>query len=142
MAEVAIPMAALGIMYIISNNNNNSNDDSIENYRNINELPDNLRRSKKTSQVDLRDLKSNVVAYRGTKNNTDDFFKPQENKMNNMKAQQQEFESLSGKRMTAGNLQHNNMVPFFGSKVTQNSGDAYSSVSISLLRREVISSLF
>ena len=128
MAEVAIPMAALGIMYIISNNNNNSNEDSIENYRNINELPDNLRTSKRSSQADLRDLKSNVVAYRGTKNNTDDFFKPQENKTNNMKAHQQEFESLSGKRMIAGNLQHNNMVPFFGSKVTQNSGDAYSSV--------------
>ena len=30
-----------------------------------------------------------------------------------------EFHSLSGNKLTAKDLKHNNMVPFFGSKVTQ-----------------------
>ena len=36
-----------------------------------------------------------------------------------------QFQSLSGKQMTKEDLTHNNMVPFFGSKVTQQTGGTY-----------------
>ena len=33
------------------------------------------------------------------------------------------FQSLTGETVNSSSLEHNNMVPFFGSKVTQGTGD-------------------
>lgn len=138
MAEIAVPILALGAMYIMSNDknevksaNSEHNNNAIEGFRNPNqyidkdELPNTKIPPTNYPVEDLKDMNSNPSKYSGAKNAVDNFYLPE----NYQKALQQEndvqFQSLSGKQMTKEDLTHNNMVPFFGSKVTQQTGGTY-----------------
>ena len=130
MAEVAIPIAVLGAMYIISNKN-----DKKENYSNIKQTLTNtkpiVKNFPKKNYDDLLN-QTNVQTYSGYKNANEEYYKPTGYKKalrqqtkglhgGNQKSENLTFESLTGNRVHTSNLEHNNMVPFFGSKVTQSS---------------------
>ena len=121
MVEVAIPMAVLGVMYIISNKDNETK--KKEGFHNR-PLP-----NVKVPQINYpiqprKDLlnRTNVQTYAGYKNKNENLYQPegyknaQYNKNNN---RMDEFTSLTGHVVGAEGLEHNNMVPFFGSKITQ-----------------------
>ena len=131
MAEVAIPIAVLGAMYIISN----KNDNKIENYSNIKQTLTNTKPIVKNfPKKNFDDLlnQTNVQTYTGYKNANEAYYKPtgykqalrQETKGlhgGTKKTEELRFESLTGNQVAHSSLEHNNMVPFFGSKVTQSS---------------------
>ena len=122
MAEVAIPLAALGIMYIISNKENNKKEGFHTNQRLPNEkLP--VKNYPNDTKKDLLN-ETNVQTYSGYKNKNDNLFQPSGYKkaMENNSNSLEGFTSLTGENVQAKDLEHNNMVPFFGSKITQNTG--------------------
>jgi len=135
MAEVAIPIAVLGAMYIISN----KNDNKVENYSNINHsLPNKKQIVRNFPKKNFDDLlnETNVQTYSGYKNGSEELYKSTGYKDiakkrrnlkakglhgNNKESEELRFESLTGNVVKSSSLEHNNMVPFFGSKVTQSS---------------------
>ena len=124
MAEVAIPMAVLGVMYIISNKDKEK--EKKEAFQNQS-LP-NVKRPVRNYPVDKkRDLlnETNVQTYQGYRNKNENYYQPTGYKkaleLNEKKVGQ--FQSLTGETISSKGLEHNNMVPFFGSKVTQGTGE-------------------
>ena len=150
MAEVAIPLAALGIMYIISNKENNQKEGFHTNQRLPNEkLP--VKNYPKDTKKDLLN-ETNVQTYSGYKNKNDNLFQPTGYKkaMENNSNSVEGFTSLTGENVQAKDLEHNNMVPFFGSKITQNIGsrgnegilDLYTGTGSQEKKKEGIAPLF
>ena len=127
MAEIAIPLLGLGAMYLISNNksdpipkegfNNNLTHQS-KNTSIINRQP----MARNFPVVKKQDLTDTVQQYHGQKSGVEHYFNPNiydtKNKTN--VNTDKTFESLSGTKIKNNDLEHNNMVPYFGSKVTQN----------------------
>ena len=130
MVEVAIPIAVLGVMYIISNKDNEK--EKKEAFHNK-PLP-NVKNKIINYPVDHRkDLlnETNVQTYQGYKNANDNLYQPTGYKKALKENEQHinEFTSLTGESMHTKDIEHNNMVPFFGSKITQNNtGKGYESV--------------
>ena len=127
MAEIAIPIAVLGGMYIISNKNNRKETfkSQINNYVKppIVNYPKELRN-------DLLN-ETNVQTYQGYKNKNENLYQPTGYKkaLENNENKVGQIQSLTGNTIAASNFEHNNMVPFFGSKITQSSTDkGYESV--------------
>jgi len=150
MAEVAIPIAVLGAMYIISNKNSNKK----ENYQNINTMLPNTKPIVKNFPKKNRDdllNQTNVQTYSGYKTSNEALYQPTGYKKaleNNGK--NSNFESLTGNVVNSGSLEHNNMVPFFGSKVTQSSDikgyigllDTYTGSGNNSVKKQGIAPLF
>ena len=127
MAEVAIPIAVLGAMYIISNNKNNEKKDLVEKFtqRNINNsVKPRVENYPTDNKKDILN-ETNVQTYRGFKSGQEDFYLPEhyEAALKKEKSKLQRFESLTGNTINPSELEHNNMVPFFGAKITQSSAD-------------------
>ncbi|MAR51032.1 MAG: hypothetical protein CML42_07890 [Rhodobacteraceae bacterium] len=126
--EVAIPVLALGVMYLISNKENIPQPNQ-ENYENINNnhLP-NVKQQHPTNypKETNTDLQNNVCRYPSETAVSDKYFqkdryeKSLEDK--SIPENTKQFTSLTGNKITKQDLKHNNMVPFFGSKVTQRTG--------------------
>ena len=121
MAEIAIPLAVLGGMYIISNKNNNKETfkSQINNYV----KPPVINYPKEIREDLLNE--TNVQTYQGYKNQNENFYQPTGYKkaLENNESKVGEIQSLTGNTITSSNFEHNNMVPFFGSKITQSSTD-------------------
>ena len=121
MAEVAIPIAVLGVMYIISNKDNEK--EKKEGFHNK-PLPNVRNRTINYPVDNKKDLlnETNVQTYQGYKNANDNLYQPTGYKKALKENEQNinEFTSLTGESMHANDIEHNNMVPFFGSKITQN----------------------
>ena len=122
--EIAIPIVALGDMYIISNqkkekkkNNSIKEKNYKENFgnRKINTLPEKNYPVDDTSQ---QAYKRNLNYYSGANENTE---LPKYNPGSNITDQYKstKFESLTGETMSPEELTHNNEVPYFGSNITQ-----------------------
>ena len=127
MAEIAIPIAVLGGMYIISNKNNKKENfkSQINNY-----IKPPIINYPKEVRNDLLN-ETNVQTYQGYKNKNENLYQPTGYKkaLENNENKVGEIESLTGNTISASNFEHNNMVPFFGSKITQSSTDkGYESV--------------
>ena len=160
MAEVAIPIAVLGAMYIISNKNDNKR----ENYSNIKQTLTNtkpiVKNFPKKNYDDLLN-QTNTQTYSGYKNGNEEYYKPTGYKKalrrqkkglhgGDKKTEQLTFESLTGNRVNSSSLEHNNMVPFFGSKVTQSSDvkgyegllDIYTGSGNNSVKKEGIAPMF
>ena len=131
--ELAIPLIAFGGLYVASNQNSDNKNNKKEGYENIgktkNSLPNNdpLPINYPTmSQV----KNTNPNKYRDPNTVTDRYFKPsiyQEYKngpdqFGNM-SKTNEFTSLSGNTVSKTDFKHNNMAPFFGSKVLGSTQD-------------------
>ena len=110
MAEIAIPIAVLGVMYIISNNKNKK-----EGYENIS-LPVQQRIVNYPSDR-KKDLlnETNVQTYSGYRNASENYYQPTGYKkaLKNKEQKVKQFKSLTGNVMQTGDMEHNNMVPFF-----------------------------
>jgi len=122
MAEIAIPLAVLGGMYIISNKNNSKKETFKSQINNYVSPP--VINYPKEIRDDLLN-ETNVQTYQGYKNKNENLYQPtgykkaleiNENKVG-------EIQSLTGNTIMSTEFEHNNMVPFFGSKVTQSSTD-------------------
>ena len=129
--ELVIPLIGLGAMYIISNQNNEEKKKEYETMRenftgNTNQrlfnhgFKTNLKTPQKNYPVENKELvKKDINYYSGANPNVE---MPNYNpKMKEQDTQKDvhNFKSLTGKEMDPCELKHNNMVPFFGSSVTQ-----------------------
>tara|TARA_B100001094_G_C18168338_1_gene793529 strand:- start:563 stop:2341 length:1779 start_codon:yes stop_codon:yes gene_type:complete len=121
MAQLAIPLIALGGFYIISNHNKNAdeeNEETIEKFTNKeSNIPVNY------PIVNNKSLTDNVNNYPNANQSTDKYFdynitkkvlenNPEESVGSNKKVHM----SLTGEPIDNNNFEHNNMAPFFGSK--------------------------
>ncbi len=144
MAEVAIPLMAMGAMYIISNQNKEENF-TVRNTSS--QLPNTNPMVKNYPVLDKNAVKYETSAYRGANPDTD--FKPY-NPTSNVKAENsgKDFVSLSGNKMRPGELQHNNMVPYFGSSITQSTVghegllDSYTGAGSQIIEKQSQAPLF
>tara|TARA_B100000073_G_scaffold134586_1_gene110348 strand:- start:10900 stop:12663 length:1764 start_codon:yes stop_codon:yes gene_type:complete len=148
MAEIAIPIAVLGGMYIISNKNNRKETfkSKINNY-----VKPPIINYPKENREDLLN-ETNVQTYQGYKNKNENLYQPTGYKkaLENNENKVGEIQSLTGNTITASNFEHNNMVPFFGSKITQSTGekgyesvlDLYTGAGSQQNKKEGISPLF
>ena len=117
MAELAIPLIALGSMYIISNQEkkkeqftNMTND---KNYLpNTNKIPENY-------PILTSVKEDNVQRYVNPNQITDKYFDPAtyEKTINNELKNEPEFISLTGEPIKGNDFRHNNMAPYFGAKL-------------------------
>lgn len=114
MAELAIPLIALGGMYVISNTNKEQQPKSYNN------IPTNYPITKPIE-------KSNVNLYPSSNQATDKYYKQnvyeriESNKPNNeigsVGGGNEQMRGLTGEIIDKNNFKHNNMVPFFGAKI-------------------------
>ncbi len=125
MAEIAIPVAVLGAMYIISNKKEKKN--PVEMFTQRNNLPNVKPIVKNFPKEIASDItnETNVQTYRGHKNSTENYYLPENYKraLQNEKTNLESFQSLTGNVINPSELEHNNMVPYFGSKVTQSTAE-------------------
>lgn len=119
MAALALPILALGGIYIYCNSNKKKEAFTILNKVNTltnTNVPD---INYPTESVTISSKNENSIRqYNGQGQTTDVFFNNSNNSNNS-----NNIKSLSGETLTSQNFTHKNMVPFFGSKVTQNSID-------------------
>tara|TARA_A100001011_G_scaffold318515_1_gene338299 strand:- start:203 stop:2026 length:1824 start_codon:yes stop_codon:yes gene_type:complete len=132
MAELALPILALGGLYIYSNSDKKDksekftnmgvtrfNDRGLSNLPNTNVLNKNF--PKQDQPID-RTNENYIREFPNSNQTTDKFFNTDiSQKLVPPDLRNKEFNSISGKTFTSKDFTHNNMVPFFGSKVTQNS---------------------
>ncbi len=121
MAEVAIPLIALGGLYIFSNQK-----DKKEEYSNMGlkaKLP-NTSIPNKNYPVDNQPIDTSSKNYTrefyNANQSTDKFFKNDvSEKYISKETADKTFKSINGECFKAKDFVHQNMVPFFGSKITQ-----------------------
>lgn len=122
MAELVVPMAVLGGMYIISNQKNkkeeftanrNLQENRHRKLTNINSIPKNF------PQHGVSSAKNEVGYYPSPNVATDRYF---QESVYQAKAENDsnDFSSLTGNKVNTSELKHNNMVPFYGSRVKHN----------------------
>jgi hypothetical protein len=131
--EVAIPLIALGGMYIISNQPNKKCDNkekvtklNKENFtnmgKNVNYLPNTNIPPQNFPVSNINQLVDTVQEYPNPNTATDKYFDQNlyENKVNqgkNVGQNPQQIYSLTGNYLDSNQFKHNNMVPFNGGKV-------------------------
>tara|TARA_B110000008_G_scaffold277355_1_gene318438 strand:+ start:1059 stop:2813 length:1755 start_codon:yes stop_codon:yes gene_type:complete len=117
--EVAIPIVGLGAMYLISNQNKEDERDGFTGMQNTSRRLPNTRTPPRNYPVENKNTqKNNILSYSGA--NPDSDLKPY-NPSGDIKTEisQKNFASLTGNNINPNELKHNNMVPFFGAKLTQ-----------------------
>jgi hypothetical protein len=154
--ELAIPLVALGGLYIISNQSNQSNKDAFtgrSQLPNI-DIPDKNyptgypENPVNNIETDLTSKLSTVNLFDSPQVYTDRFFNPNVNSsilnsgaMQNSSINQgmgntgsvlsnTKYTSMSGNQVDSSYFTHNNMVPFFGSKLRTNRTDANATESL------------
>tara|TARA_B100000674_G_C37950606_1_gene967152 strand:+ start:1098 stop:2858 length:1761 start_codon:yes stop_codon:yes gene_type:complete len=125
MAEFLVPAVGLGFLWIISNQKK-------EGYTNIQKgelgnsglIPKNY--SKKFYPINLnnqsieKNLKNNTRVYKSQKDETKKYYDSTfQQKQNEINYPNNDFESLTGQTVNSKDLTHNNMVPWFGSRIRQ-----------------------
>ena len=135
--EVAIPVLALGVMYIMSNNKENTpQPNPQENYDNMNNqrLPNVQQQPTNYPKETNTDLQNNVCRYPSETAVSDKYFQKEHYEKSledkSIPENSKQFTSLTGNKITKQELKHNNMVPFFGSKVTQRTGGLNNNESV------------
>ena len=113
--EIAIPIVALGGLYVINKHEKKEK----EGYTNIEDKLPNTYPIPKNYPVTKNISSSNVNIYKDPNQITDKFFNPNEASKiylkNNPPLNIQK--GLDGKPINLDNFKHNNMVPFFGGKI-------------------------
>jgi len=127
--ELAIPLIALGGMYIISNQTKNESFSNINKKGLINDLPKNY------PVIDKDELLDNDYKYSNPNTATDKYFNQSnyQTKTDNSNVGNDipDVYSLSGNYLPTSDFKHNNMVPFYGAKMrgpTYNSNNSSESV--------------
>jgi hypothetical protein len=130
MAELAIPLIALGSMYIISNQEKKK-----EKFTNMSEPKNYLPNTEiiPENYPTLAPVKSdNVQRYINPNQITDKYFDPAtyEKTIDKELKDEPNFISLSGQPIVGKEFRHNNMTPFFGAKIRGATANANVSESI------------
>ena len=133
--EIAIPLIALGGMYVVSNQNNNKNSQknsqkfsnkNPENFTNMgrqtNYLPNNIIPAQNYPVENLNEVADNVNKYPNPNTATDKYFnqnayEQKERKGISVGQEPQQIYSLTGNYLDSEQFKHNNMVPFVGGKM-------------------------
>ena len=134
--EIAIPLLALGGMYVVSNQNKKSQDTNknqqnhqkkifSENYENMggnrNYLPNTDIPAKNYPVPNINQLTNTVQKYSNPNTATDKYFNQNlyENRVRNGESvgnNPQQIYSMTGNYLDSNQFKHNNMVPFYGGK--------------------------
>jgi hypothetical protein len=127
--ELAIPLIALGSLYIVSNQSAKSKKCGSEGFSS--KLPNVDVRDRNyppsdsyTNDTDVTSEISTLNRYEGTAY-TDKYFNPSaKNSLvsESVTANKNQYQSLSGQQVESDYFKHNNMMPFFGGKI-RSSGD-------------------
>ena len=148
MAEIAVPLAALGVMYILSNQKNNKKENLKEAFSQLHgksKLPNMNKPVKNFPKLDREELERNVNDYIGKKNTADNYYNPGNYEALQLSNDQSRstFTSLTGNEVRLGEITHNNQVPYFGSSVTQSTTgntesllDAYTGAGTQKIQKE------
>ena len=131
MAEIAVPLIALGSMYVVlkqKKNNRSSNSEGYTNMTNTKNALPGINPPNPTNNFPLTEpvkTSNNTSAYTNPNQHTDKYFDPK-----NYAAQEQRQTSdygvgggtktslsLTGKPIDKNNFKHQNMAPFFGGKI-------------------------
>ena len=132
MAELAIPLLLLGSLYVASNRpekckKKDIKEGFVNNNNSLNNLPNTqvITPNFPVSNQPIERTSENYTRQYLNPNQTTDKFFNKDITLRDITSQSknQEFESLSGNNLTPVDFRHNNMVPFFGSRVTQQSAD-------------------
>ena len=126
MAEILIPLLAMGL-YVISNHGNNTND-TIEGFNTITGSPEVLlSEGQQVPPINYpveKISQDNPYTYSNPNQTTDKFFSKnvyksieQNNPRDSVGGSTQTNMGLTGDAINKLDFQHNNMVPFFGSKI-------------------------
>jgi len=144
--EIAIPLIALGGMYVVSNQNNQNNkkstDDKIRNLsnknskeenftnmgRNVNYLPNTNIQPQNFPVENWNQVSDTVNTYTNPNTATDKYFNQNIYEENVRKGvsvgrDPQQIYSLTGNYLDTDQFKHNNMVPFNGGKIKSNTFD-------------------
>jgi hypothetical protein len=122
--EIAVPIMALGGLYMFSNADENESRETFENNTTLAKsrakyLPNtNIQHKKYPVATGISELKENTRYYsngQSSKHFNASTYQPSEGN--------EPFVSLTGNVMESQDFKHNNMVPFFGSKITQSGID-------------------
>lgn len=133
--EIAIPLVALASLYVVSNQSKKPVK-TLENFALPNtNIPDKNYPSQypvSHEEIDLTSSLSVNNAYSGQSAYTDKYFNP--NKNREMAKQQHsgnaDYYSLTGDKVSSQYFEHNNMVPYFGSKIRPLNIDANTTESV------------
>jgi hypothetical protein len=123
MAELAVPLIALGSMYIISKQKKN------EGYSNMNSINNPLPNVnppipiKNFPTVEETTRENNVGAYTNPNQHTDKYSNPMQNGASRNDLPGPNY-SLTGNPIDKSNFKHNNMAPFFGGKIRGATADS------------------
>ena len=126
MAELLVPAVGLGFLWIISNQKKDEGYTNIQkgNLGNTGLIPKNYGKkffpTKLNNQTVNKQITNNIRKYNSEKDLTKKYFNQSFQQQQNQKNyKNREFTSLTGETVDHGKFSHNNMVPFFGSKVRQ-----------------------
>jgi len=143
--ELAIPLIALGGMYIISNQSSNNSQNKkktptmIENFetagKNVNYLPNTDVPPQNYPISNKKELVNTVQEYLNPNTATDKYFNQNAyekhvNQGKEVSNTPQDIYSLTGNYLDSQQFKHNNMVPFYGGKMKGYTYDANNSESI------------
>jgi len=125
--ELAIPGVALGLMYIMNGQSNRGNDDE-EPFTSRNELPNtNIPNRNFPEEYPIRTQTLDQTSALSTVNQldnggsvyTDKYFDANmASKKSTNDNETASYYSLTGEKVAGSHFEHNNMVPFFGAKMT------------------------
>ena len=136
MATIAIPILALGSLYIMSQEDKENKNCNKEGFQNMgkpkNSLPGVVPQTPDTNYPITLDVgKDNVRAYKNPNQTTDKFFGNNvylntvaENPPGSVGSGREQTMSLTGEPIDKSKFEHNNMVPFFGAKIKGSTGKA------------------
>jgi len=119
--ELAIPLVALGSLYIVSNQSEKK-EGFASKLPNVNTPDRNYPPSDSyTTETDVTSELATLNKYSGTSAYTDKYFNPlAKNSLvqkNTPPPNQNQYQSLSGQQVDANYFKHGNMMPFFGGKI-------------------------
>jgi hypothetical protein len=119
--ELAIPLIALGGMYVISNQSSHSNQKKKEKFTNMGATPNYLPNTQMLPQnyptMNEKELVDTVQQYPNPNAATDRYFDQNSYERKSTGNIIPQVYSLSGNYLESTEFKHNNMVPFFGSKI-------------------------
>jgi hypothetical protein len=126
MEILAIPVLALGALYVVSNQKK-TNSEAFTNRNRLlpnTDLPDSNFQTDSSPEIgsvetDRSSLLSTVNRYDGPDVYTDKYFNPNRNPLTaaDVTHGERKFNSLTGDKVDSTYFQHNNMTPYFGSNV-------------------------
>ena len=120
--ELAIPLVAFGGLFILSKQNKDKKNAEAFTQMHKKHLPNTNTPVKNWPIVNREELEKNINQYSGIKNTVDNYYNPNGDMGDTISSNNEtnaQFKNMAGESMNTNEMTHNNMVPYFGSSVTQ-----------------------